>query len=73
MTRSAVTIFKFNNFEVDFCNSLYSSHASQIIQDLSVEHKNRGKAIPVTGHEGKQSCKISRLPNFSRQSAHRLR
>jgi hypothetical protein len=26
--------------------------------------KKKGKAIPVTGHEGPQGCEMSRLPHF---------
>jgi hypothetical protein len=33
----------------------------------------KGKAIPVTGRGGPESCETSRLPQFSRQSAHRCR
>jgi predicted nucleic acid binding AN1-type Zn finger protein len=31
----------------------------------------QGKAIPVTDRGGPQGCETSRLPYFSRQSAHK--
>jgi hypothetical protein len=33
--------------------------------------KEKGKDIPVTVREGPQGCEMSKLPIFSRQSAHR--
>jgi hypothetical protein len=39
----------------------YETH---IFTSLSTVHLNKGKVIPVTGHEGPRGCETSRLPHL---------
>jgi hypothetical protein len=56
------------SFTDSFINSVYFSlvvsYQRTDVENSSVQVKEKGKAIPVTSHEGPQGCETSRLQHF---------